>query len=236
MPRLLTTDEFVLKAHVMHDNKYDYSRVIYTHSNDIIEIICPTHGIYFQKAAVHLTKRGCRKCSNESKTLSTDRFVTRAQLVHGNDYDYSCVQYNSTHTKIEINCRIHGSFYQTPSNHLQGSGCSLCNPGARKVSYQESAWLDYMCIETEYRQHRINLDKGYVFVDALKDGIVYEYLGDFWHGNPACFSKDDINIVAKKSFGELYTETMLRIKNLEDKGYKVEHIWEYDWKKIRGDL
>ncbi|MBR6517583.1 MAG: hypothetical protein IKT40_12200 [Bacilli bacterium] len=60
-----------------------------------------------------------------SKKLTTEEFVKKARLVHGDKYDYSKVEYNGTHKKVIIICPIHGEFEQTPHDHLVG-GCKQC--------------------------------------------------------------------------------------------------------------
>ena len=61
--------------------------------------------------------------------------------------------------------------------------------------------------------------------------------GDYWHGNPEVkkFSPNKINEHNKKSFGQLYQETMERIDLLKENGYKVVYIWESDYSS-GGDL
>lgn len=51
---------------------------------------------------------------------------------HYDEFDYSKVNYEGQNKKIEIICKKHGSFYQTPSNHYQGQKCPLCNPKRKK--------------------------------------------------------------------------------------------------------
>lgn len=58
------------------------------------------------------------------KTLQ--QFIADATNIHGDKYDYSQVEYHSTHTKIEILCREHGLFIQEPNAHLHGHGCPKC--------------------------------------------------------------------------------------------------------------
>lgn len=58
--------------------------------------------------------------------LTTEEFIKKAQAVHGDKYDYSKVEYESTSTKICIICKEHGEFWQTPYSHLNGHGCSKC--------------------------------------------------------------------------------------------------------------
>jgi G:T-mismatch repair DNA endonuclease (very short patch repair protein) len=59
---------------------------------------------------------------------------------------------------------------------------------------------------------------------------VFEYYGDYWHGNPAKYSRDEMNHMAKKTFGELYDYTMKRENEIEELGYEVVRIWETEFK------
>ena len=40
----LTTEVFIKKAHAVHGNKYDYSKVEYVNNESDVVIICPEHG------------------------------------------------------------------------------------------------------------------------------------------------------------------------------------------------
>jgi very-short-patch-repair endonuclease len=57
----------------------------------------------------------------------TDIFISKAEKIHGNRYNYSAVSYVNAKTKITIICREHGEFYQTPSNHLSNFNCQKCS-------------------------------------------------------------------------------------------------------------
>lgn len=65
------------------------------------------------------------------KKITKEEFVSRAVSVHGNKYDYSKSIYIDYDTKLEIICKKHGSFWQTPGNHLKGKGCPYCNGNAK---------------------------------------------------------------------------------------------------------
>lgn len=65
---------------------------------------------------------------------NTSAFITEANQCHQYKYDYTEVNYANTHTKVRIRCKIHGSFLQTPLNHLQGSGCMQCAAISRAVT------------------------------------------------------------------------------------------------------
>jgi very-short-patch-repair endonuclease len=55
-------NKFIEKAKILHENKYDYSKVIYVNTNQHVEIICPKHGIFNQSPNNHLKGCGCPYC------------------------------------------------------------------------------------------------------------------------------------------------------------------------------
>lgn len=62
------------------------------------------------------------------RRLSQETFLERARKTHGDRYDYSETKYLSNQKKIKIICKVHGPFFQTPSNHFTGQGCPQCSP------------------------------------------------------------------------------------------------------------
>lgn len=121
----LNTVKFIEKAKLKHGNKYDYSLVEYTKNNNYVKIVCPIHGVFEQKAGNHLFGFGCLNCV-KNKKMNTKEFIKKAQRVHGETYDYSSVDYIGSHIKIKIICKIHGTFEQSPTNHLSKNGCPIC--------------------------------------------------------------------------------------------------------------
>lgn len=61
---------------------------------------------------------------------------------------------------------------------------------------------------------------------------IYEYHGDFWHGNPKLYRSNALNKVSKKTFGQLYKQTVERESKLKVMGFTVVFIWESDWKRF----
>ena len=43
------------------------------------------------------------------------------------------VEYKNAHTKIKILCPTHGVFEQTPTNHLKGKGCPICQESKGEI-------------------------------------------------------------------------------------------------------
>lgn len=219
--------EFIKNADKKHNNYYDYSKVEYINSNTKINIICPVHGDFFQRPANHLSGNGCRKCGNQkissSKNSTLNIFINKAKHIHGEFYDYSKVEYLRSNKYVIIICPIHGEFNQKPANHLNGkNGCPKC--GCNSVSKSCTKWLDSLHIKK--REYVIPFTSFKVDGFDSKTNCVYEYLGSFWHGNPALFNQNEINPKTKTTYGELYQNTLKRIKIIKDLNYKIVAQWD----------
>lgn len=120
--------DVIKKFEEIHGNLYSYESFEYNGMNKKSKVICPIHGEFLITPNHHLyRKQGCPKCAR-NKQLSTEEFIDKARNVHGDRYDYSNTKYINAFTKVEITCPIHGSFFQTPHNHIQGrQGCPSCN-------------------------------------------------------------------------------------------------------------
>ena len=121
----ITKEEFIKKATIKHAGRYDYTKVEYLNNSTKIIITCKQHGDFEQTPLKHLQGQGCRLCAG-NKPLSTEEFIRKANLKHGNKYVYRNSEYKNNKTKISITCPIHGDFKQTPSDHLSGYGCKKC--------------------------------------------------------------------------------------------------------------
>lgn len=70
-------------------------------------------------------------------TLTTEQFIVKAKVTHGDKYEYTKVNYINNKTNVIIKCKIHGEFNQTPNSHLKGWGCNKCSTIARYSSLEE---------------------------------------------------------------------------------------------------
>lgn len=131
-----TTSSFIKKSKQIHGDRYDYSLVNYKNSQSDVAIICSEHGVFYQMANSHVQGRGCSKCKNTNKRISTVEFVRLARVVHGDKYDYSMSSYTNSISKIKIICNKHGEFYQSPKCHLNSRGCPNCSINGYKT-YEE---------------------------------------------------------------------------------------------------
>jgi hypothetical protein len=225
----LNNKEFILKATKIHNNVYDYSATFYINSRINVDIICKLHGKFSIKANSHLNGNGCPICGREkcrkNKILNYSKNLIKTFIkVHGDRYDYSKVIYTNNISKICIICSKHGEFFQDSHTHIKGSGCPSCGKINSKM---ETKWLDYYKVPKENR----NIKVGKYKIDGIDyvNKIIYEFDGDFWHGNPKIYNQLDINPVTKTTFKELYENTLKKKKYYQKKGYKVVSIWENDY-------
>lgn len=122
-----TLDEFKRKSNELHKNRYDYSLVNYNIMSDLVDIVCPIHGVFKQSVSAHISGKGCYSCYG-AKPLTEDDFLERATNKFGTKYDYSKVVYDGVNSNITISCPTHGSFQQTPRAHLESAtGCKACS-------------------------------------------------------------------------------------------------------------
>ena len=221
--------EFSKKASSIHNHKYDYSKVKYINAHSKIIIICPDHGKFTQKPNNHLSGKGCIKCAGtDLYTLS--QFIDKANYVHNNKYNYSKSNYTNIIRPIIIDCSKHGEFSQSPHLHLRGKGCPRC---AHIISKLEVEWINSFNDSNIKTKCRITIcDKIY-----KPDGIdfqskkIYEFYGDYWHGNPNVFPPDQLNKTVNKTFAELYNKTMAKEEEYKNAGYEIISIWETDFHK-----
>ena len=123
---------FVRKAKLIHEDIYNYDKVVYIRAIDDVIITCKVsghgekgNGDFLQTPASHLGGSGCHDCGG-SKRLTKEEFIEKALLIHGDFYTYDKVVYVSNKKSVTIQCPIHKDFPQTPDAHLAGKGCNKC--------------------------------------------------------------------------------------------------------------
>jgi hypothetical protein len=169
-----TLDEFIGKANKVHSDKYDYSKVIYINSEESVIIICKIHGEFIQEPNSHLQGFGCKKCGiisrSDKQRQTPQEFIIKAREIHGDRYDYSKINYISTHINITIICRIHGDFTQDPSNHLHGHGCPHC--AKTKIGDSNRYTLDeFISKANEVHANKYDYSK-VIYINCLESVII----------------------------------------------------------------
>ena len=227
-----SVDKIIRDFKIIHSDKYIYDNINYISLKKKINITCKKHGNFNQMAFKHLKGQGCPLCANENHRITKSEFINRSINSHGDLYDYSGVDYINHSTKVVIKCKKHGDFKQTPNNHLiHKKGCPNCS---KIISKMEVEWLDSIDSLIE-RQYKIIIDNKKYIVDGydLLNETIYEFYGDFWHGNLNIYDRESYNTVCKKKFGDLYNNVLEREDIFIRQGYKVISIWESDFKKSK---
>ena len=141
----MTTENFIEKAIIIHNNKYQYINTKYISSSKKVDIFCPKHGMFQQTPYNHLQGKNCKFCGydiiKQKKLNTTENFINKAKNIHLEKYDYSKTNYISAHCKIIIICKNHGEFLQTPNSHLNGSGCIKCRYNNNKKLSNTSSFI-----------------------------------------------------------------------------------------------
>lgn len=128
------TKQVIQRFKEVHGQLYDYSKVTYYSAITKVRIICQIHGEFTQEPRAHQSGQGCPRCSGNYHK-NTQEQVLDFQKVHEDLYDYTNVVYQNNATDVEIICKIHGIFKQTPHNHLKGQGCPDCQGKSYKTLY-----------------------------------------------------------------------------------------------------
>ncbi len=235
-------EQFIEEAKIIHGDLYDYSLVEYVHTELKVNIRCKLHGQFKITPHCHLTqKSGCTKCKyitiGNKLMKTTEQFIKEAITVHSDKYDYSKSNYIGKDIKVIISCKKHGEFNQTPHGHLGGQGCYRC--ANNQYSKSQIQWLNFISkLEHINIQHAEN-DGEYTIpntrykVDGYckETNTIFEYNGNYWHGNPQIYNSNDMTYY-HKTFGELYQKTLDKEILIKSMGYNLVTIWESDWIRL----
>jgi G:T-mismatch repair DNA endonuclease (very short patch repair protein) len=233
-----TTEEFIKESKNIHKNKYDYSITEYINSDTRVSIICPEHGIFHQFASAHLHGCGCKKCSmrdvGNARRYTIDEITQKFKAVYGNMYDYTYMEYKNYITTITISCSKHGIFRQTPCAHINGKGCPRCIRLGR-ISKISQEWLSMIKSSSPLLELEYHIPSTNYFADGYDPDsrTIYEFHGDYWHGNPKIFLTSIMNERTKCTMGQLYENTIKKRETCISLGYRYIEVWEHTWKKCK---
>jgi len=114
------------------------------------------------------------------KKLTLETFITRANKIHNNLYDYTFTLYKNMHTKVKIIDPEYGEFWQTPMGHIQ-AGQGHPKRGYLRAADKRRSTQDNF-IKAANERHRDLYDYSkvkYIHCDKKVCIIDPEY-GEFW--------------------------------------------------------
>ena len=210
-----STEDFIKKSKHKYPNKFEYNKTIYKKYNENIIIKCNIHGDIIQTPANHFLV-GCPGCNTlEKNKLYLKQFIEKANIIHDNKYDYSKSKYEGRFSKTQIICSIHGDFFQSVGDHLQGCGCPKC---AHENMYFHSSYENEIIkfISSIYKKeiiqgYRIENKEIDIYLPDLNWGM--EINGSYWHSH--LHKSKEYHFEKNKLFNKY--------------NINIFHIWEHDW-------
>lgn len=131
-----------------------------------------------------------------------EQIIERARKVHGNKYDYSKSVYTKLIEPMEIICPKHGSFFQSPHQHLKGQGCPKCGIESRS---EKKKYTTETFIEKARKIHEERYDYSKVeYVDSYtKVCIICPKHGEFWQAPYAHLAGKGCSLCAEEYIGKI---------------------------------
>lgn len=207
----------------------DYSKpetvAVFNGRNSVVPIWCNIHSHFFnQKVGNHLSLgQGCPECSALVKAAKRRSTVWESDFTnaHGDRYDYSRVVYLHKDKKVEIICKQHGVFLQTPGSHRAGAGCPECDQ-VRKEIFGVQRTEDYKATfvtraniihNNKYKYHgEIGASHDWIDIECPKHGVFRQKSYSHLMGT-GCASCPIIVSKPQKQIGD-YIESL---------GFSVQH-------------
>ena len=193
--------KFINKSNNIHKNQYSYNHVEYKNMKTPVIIKCFEHGKFTQTPSNHLyNEKGCPICDKNKKiNITCEKFIKKAKRVHNNNnYDYSLVKYENSNVKVDIICKKHGIFQQTPRAHLSGTKCPKCS--TLNINNIISKFIEKHGLLYEYGEHIKNYK---IDIFCKKHGKFCQSIYDHMKGSgcPSCdrSKKDDIESFIQKA-------------------------------------
>ena len=91
----LSQEEFIKRAIIIHENKYDYSKVIYEKGHSKIIILCKEHGKFEQTPSSHMQGHGCPSCKSSRGESCIRNFLTYRDIKFGEQKTFDDCKYRS---------------------------------------------------------------------------------------------------------------------------------------------
>lgn len=162
MPKKLNSEEWVIKAKQIHEDKYDYSKVEYINQSTPVFLICLVHNNSFKYSPrLHLKSisGGCKVCEKErrvvvskdpsrkkpsSRKKSNEQYIVESKALHGDKYGYDRCIYKGTHEIVELYCNTCKDYFKTyAGDHIRkdkACGCPVCGLRDRKPRVSKTTY------------------------------------------------------------------------------------------------
>lgn len=154
----ISNEEFITRARLIHNNKFDYSKVDYINARTKVTIICPKHGKFEQSPDGHLAGNGCSICKSSKGELVIWNILTKHNIQKEQQYRIPEVAdelyYDFYLPELNILIEYHGiqHYEYTPFLHRYDEDNLLKQKNRDDaVRYNARKWK-YRYLEFNYKQ------------------------------------------------------------------------------------
>ena len=193
---------FEAKSKSFHGDTYDYSKAINLGTKINVELVCSTHGSFWQTPSNHY-KFGCSQCGIEAATKfhtgSLEHFKARVLSKFGEVFDYTRSTYITANQPITLECLTCGDTIDSTLDNVLGrdNSCNCKTLYNGRVKKYLPAIMYYL--KVTYAGH-----------PAYKIGITNSSVAERFKGN----NKGEIEVIKEWSFavGQDAIDSETRIK------------------------
>ncbi len=150
------------------------------------------------------------------KEFMVDEYINKEKSAHQIAYEFG----NITYGTILKYLRIHGIKIRLTEKSSHKSNLWITGEAKRCGVIIQQSPNEYHILGTRYRAD------GY----CRETNTIYEFYGDYWHGNPDVFEPEFYNKSMGKNMREIYQDTITRENKIKSLGYNLITMWESDFK------
>ena len=220
---------FIERSKIIHQNKFNYDKVVYVNQHTPVTITCPVHGNFQQLPQSHLRGNDCPKCARRylngrsKKDLLKDFTKT-----HLGKYSYpNLPEHSNNRQYIDIICPKHGLFRKRIANHLRGEGCPSCrnskqenivegNLTRKKIRYVREKTFPWL------------VRKGHMYLDFFLPGyrVAIECQGAQHFG----IHKSNKFTMTKEDYEDLFERDRVKYKLCKEHGIRILYFcYNKEW-------
>ena len=203
---------------------------------------CGCHKWYISPSQRNARTQGCPYCANLVICPHSSLLYLNPEIASEWDYERNqldqdqvvpgSAEYRWWRCKFDNDHRWRTKVYHRTQDLSGCRHCACLGYSTKQIDWIKSIELQSNIVirtaidpDGEYKIDGIGKVDGY----REETNTVYEFHGDYWHGNPNLYHPNDVNERVKKPFGELYQKTVERDNKILALGYNLVVKWEKDF-------
>ena len=119
--------------------------------------------------------------------------IKKFKEIHGDEYDYSNLNFIDISSNVTIKCKVHGEFEQNPYVHLRGGGCPKCK---RTGTFGRSRWVKMAKQSKEFKAFQLYKIKCFNDIEEFyKVGITFQKISTRFRKGSLPYNYEIIDII-----------------------------------------